>query len=199
MKLQKTTLGLLTVAVLLGAGVSFYEIVGKPHQQEVQEKQKQIYTFKEEDVQTLTVEKGGKTLKFERTKDNTQVWRMKQPEDTNASDAAVSFLLDLLVERPRDRTITVPMQQLKDYGLNPPLATITVQLANQETHKLVLGNPNLENLYIYGQIDPPENAKEVEVVLIPKEFQYAVERDLAEWKQPQEKETDQPSPQSSSQ
>lgn len=198
MKLQKTTWVLLTVAILLGGGVYLYETVGKPHQEEVQAKQKQIFTFKEEDIKTLTIKTKGKTLKFERTNDENQPWQMKQPEDVKANDAAISFLLNLLVERERDRNLTVPEQDLKQYGLNPSLATITIQLANQETHQLILGNPNLEDLYLYSQIDPPKQAsKEVEIVLIPKEFQYAVERDLAEWKQPQEQEPENPSPQPS--
>lgn len=199
MKLQRTTWALLTVAILLGGGVYLYETVGKPHQQEVKAKQKQIFTFQEEDIKTLTIETKGQPLKFERTKDKNKPWQMKQPENIMASDAAVSFLLNLLVERQRDRAITVPVEQIKDYGLEPPVATITVQLANQETHKLILGNPNIEDLYIYAQIDPPPQAsKEVQVVLVPKEFQYAVERELAEWKQPEEKEPKKPSLQPSS-
>ncbi|ACK72752.1 conserved hypothetical protein [Gloeothece citriformis PCC 7424] len=186
MKIQTTTWVLLTVAILLGGGVYLYETIGKPHQEEVQANENKIFTFREDEIKTLTIDTKGKTLKFEKTNDKNKPWQMKQPEDITASDAAVSFLLNLLVERQRDRSITVPIKQLKDYGLDPSVATITVQLANQKTHKLILGNPDLENLYLYAQIDPPSpTAKETEIVLIPKEFQYAIERDLAEWKEPE--------------
>jgi hypothetical protein len=200
MKLKKTTWILVIIAALFGGFVYFYEIQGKPQREELQAKQKQIFNFKEEDIKILTIDTQGKTLKFERTGDENIPWRMKQPEDTLASNAAVSFLTNLLVEAKGDRNFTSPAERSQEYGFNPPVATITVQLVNQETHKIVLGKPEFKDEFIYSQIDPPaQGEKELKITLIPKELSYAVEREYGEWKQPEEKpknpeEKKQPSP-----
>lgn len=192
MKIQKTTWILLIVAILLGGGVYLYETVAKPKQEEVKTQQKQIFTFTKEDIKGLTVETKGQTLKFERTQDQNKPWRMKQPEDITASDAAVSFLLEQLVTGKRDRSLKIPVEKLQEFGLKPALATITVQLNNQENHTLILGNSDLQDQYIYAQVDPKPEDKEIEVILVPKELKYGVERELTEWKQPEEKPPEQP-------
>ncbi len=179
---------LVAIAVLLGGFVYFREMQSKPPQEEVQVQQKPLFSFKEEDIKGLTLETPGKTLKFERTNDKNLPWRMKQPEDVPANDASVSFLLNLLIEGKSDRNVTITPEELKEYGLNKPLATIMIQLANQENHQIVLGKSDFKDEFIYAQIDPPsQGAKELTITLVPKEFQYAVERELVEWKQAAEK------------
>ena len=58
----------------------------------------QIFNFTDRDIQTLVIETEGKNLKFERTTQETQPWKMTDPEDIPASEAAISFLVDLLIE-----------------------------------------------------------------------------------------------------
>lgn len=200
MKLQKTTWILAIIALLLGSFVYFYEIQGKPKQEEIQANQKQIFDFQKEDIKELTIENNTEKLKFERTGNENKIWQMKQPEDVPASDAAVSFLLELLVEGKSDRTFTIPINQIKDYGLDKPLATVKVQLNNKTEHTIILGKPDFEDKFIYAQVDPPNQSKEeLAIILVPKDFQYAVERELEEWKQPIETpseklDSNQPSP-----
>ena len=194
MKLQRTTWILLSLALVLGGFVYFYEIQGKSQREAIQAKQKQIFDFPEEEIQELIVEKSQRTLKFERTDDDKNPWQMKQPEDVPASDAAVSFLLNLLVQGKSNRSFTISSNQLDRYGLNSPLATVKILLKNQKTHKLILGKPDFEDKFLYGQVDPPTKPQQdLEIVLLPKNFQYAVEREFKEWKQKQENTQTSPS------
>ena len=187
MKLQRTTWILVALALVLGGVVYFYEIQVKPKQEAIQAKQKQIFDFEEKEIKRLTIEKEEQVLEFERTDDENNPWQMKQPEDVSASDASVSFLLDLLVEGKSDRSFTIPPNQSKEYGFEQPLATVKVQLENQETHELILGKTDFNEQFLYAQADPPsETEQELEIMLVPKNFQYAVEREFEEWKQTEE-------------
>jgi hypothetical protein len=183
MKLKKSTLILLTIAILFAGGIYIYEFFGKSHQEQIESEQKQLFSFSADAIKGLTIDSKGQSLQFARTEDTNNPWRMQKPELLTASDAAVSFLVNLLVEAKRDRSIKVPVTELKEYGLASPMATITIKLKDEKSHQLILGNPNLEDSYLYAQIDPQTAQQEVEIILVPKEFQYAVERDLNEWKQ----------------
>lgn len=186
MKLQKTTWVLVTIAILLGGFVYFKEMQGTTQSGEVKSESKQLFDFQEKDVQALTIETKNETLKFEKTARETNPWQMKQPENVQANDAVVAFLLNLLVEGKSDRTFKISEPQKKDYGLDKPLATINLQLKNGTKHQLVLGNPDFEARSLYAQIDPSlKSDRNLQVILVPQDFQYAIERDLSEWKQPE--------------
>lgn len=66
MKLQRTTVIVLALAAALGGFVFFYEVQSKPYREEAQSKAKQIFQFKETDVQALTLRTATATLAFER-------------------------------------------------------------------------------------------------------------------------------------
>ncbi len=185
MKLQRTTLIFLLLALGLGGFVYFYEIQGATQRQSAKEQQRQLFSFQEDRVQSLTVKTKDRTLRFERTnKSDTSRWRMKAPNDTPASDAAVSYLLDLLVSGKSDRTLNVPVAQLQDYGLQPPQTTVEVKLAQGTTHRLSLGKPDFNNSFLYAQADPlTQPNSQVNVFLVSTNFDNAVNRPLSEWKQ----------------
>ena len=184
MKLQKTTWILAIVAILLGGVVYFYEIQSKPQPEETQNHQNKIFGFQADDIKTVIIKTKQQTLEFERTKDLNKVWQMKQPKDTPANDAVVSFLLNLLVYGQSDRTLTIPVEQRQDYGLDTPSATIYIELKNQQKHQLILGNPDFKNEFIYAQIDPVPQAKQIKISLVSKDFLNAIDRKLEEWEQP---------------
>jgi hypothetical protein len=196
MKLQRTTLILLLLALGLGGFVYFYEIQGTPQRQEAREKQQQIFTFKEEQIQSLRVVRQNQTLQFDRVKNGKTEWRMQSPEKVPASEGAIAYLLDLLVGGTSDRVLTVPAAQLSDYGLQQPQATVEVTLNDGKTHRLVLGQPDFNRSFLYAQADPPSPQPDsASVLLVSPNFENAVDRPLAEWKQasaPTQKSTEPP-------
>jgi hypothetical protein len=95
------------------------------------------------------------------------------------------FLVDLLVRGEPDRSFTVPVSQLKEYGLDNPQTKITVELDNNQTHQIVLGRANINDKSLYAQtnLSQKTNNQETEILLVPKNWQYAVEREIEEWKE----------------
>ena len=186
MKLQRTTLILLFLALGLGGFVYFYEIQGASQRQVVAAKEQQIFSFEEKQVQSLIVNTKGQRLKFERQdKAGKPTWLMTSPNVTPASDASILYLMDLLVKGKSNRTIQVPAEQLEQYGLAQPQATVEVKLNNQRIHQLILGKPDFNRSFLYAQADPlTKPTGSVNVLLVSTDFGNAVNRSLSEWKNP---------------
>jgi hypothetical protein len=184
MKLQRTTLVLLITATLLGGGVYFSEIQRAQNQEAAKTTKEPIFSFKEDQIESVTIYTKTETLEFERAsgKGRTTNWQMKQPKEAPASDAAVAFLLDLLAEGKSDRSFFIPANQRQEYGLNQPLATVKVQLKNKENHRLSLGKPDFNRSFLYAQADSPQQTSgQLKVLLVPIDFDYAVNRPISEW------------------
>jgi hypothetical protein len=186
MQLKRSTWLLILLATILAGWVYFYEIREETKRTQVQVKQQHLFNFSEAAIKTITISKFNQTLEFVRTGNSNQSWQMKQPHNTPANDGTVSFLVDLLINSNRDRAFFVPTNQVSQYGLDKPLAKITVQLTNGDTHTLILGKSDFTGESVYAQIDPSSSnhsKSDVELALVSKNWQYAVERQLTEWKQ----------------
>ena len=212
MKLQRTTLILLLLALGLGGFVYFHEVRGDTQRQEAKAKEQQLFSFTADQVQSVTVKKPEQTLELEREGNinsstaDISIWQLKSPSVAPASDASVSYLMDLLVKGKSDRTLQVSAAQLQEYGLDRPQATIEVKLKNQQTHQIVLGKPDFNHSFLYAQADPPAKPSEnANVLLVSTDFENAVNRPLSEWRakdasqsspseRPQSKASDRPSP-----
>lgn len=199
MKLQRTTLFLLCTAILLG-GVVYLAETQEAKQREVAKITKlPIFGFKEDQIQALTIYQDEETLEFERATGKDTGWRLKTPKDVPASNAAVAFLLNLLVEGKSDRSFLIKPKQLPDYGLDKPLAVISIKLKNQQSHQLILGKPDFNRSSLYAQVDPSvQLPNSWNVLLVPIDFEYAVNRPLSEWQSKSELDIPKPSPTSTS-
>ncbi|MCJ8282613.1 MAG: DUF4340 domain-containing protein, partial [Rivularia sp. ALOHA_DT_140] len=195
MKLQRTTLVLVVLAILLGGFVYFYEFQWKSQQEQVKKKQQQLFSFKEDDVKALRITTSSKTINLERSPESGKTkWLMKSPDKVPANDGTVAYLLNLLETEKSERTLNASTSKLVEFGLKQPQATIDITLNNQKNHKFILGNPNFDNRFIYAQnsfaTKPDGN---VEVVLVSKKFENAIKRSLSEWKSVENKQKS-PSP-----
>ncbi|MEM7552706.1 MAG: DUF4340 domain-containing protein [Cyanobacteria bacterium P01_A01_bin.84] len=186
MKLPRTTIILLLLALGLGVFVYFYEIQGAPQRQEAQEKEKQIFSFTEKDVQALSIKTANSTIKLERqspTSDDKK-WLIKSPISSPAKYAYVSYLMNLLVAGKSEESLSTTSKQLNDYGLEKPSVTIDIQLKNKKNHKLVLGGSNFDKSSIYARKNPSSQSdSKVNILLVSPDFINAVNRDISEWKQ----------------
>lgn len=198
MKLQRTTWILVCFALILGGGVYFSERQGSTPTETATSQQQRLFNFTEAQVQKVIVEREDDTLEFERSEDETQSWQMTEPEEVPASEPAIAFLLNFLIEREAERRFTAERDRLPEYGLDDPFATVTVTVADSEDEQtLVLGQPNFDENFLYARRNPPKTDEaEVEVFLVPYEIRYAVEREYDEWKlagdEPETQETEAP-------
>lgn len=197
MKLQRTPIVLLLTALALGGFVYFYELQKAPKQETQTAQSEPLFSFKEEDVQALTLTTQTQTLAFTRNAGSTPAsWQMTTPTNTRANDASIAFLLNLLATGKSQQTLTIPAAKRAEFGLEKPLAIAEVKLANQQTHRLVLGSANFNRSAMYAQIDPPVNPSGDQAVkLVAIDFENAVTRPAAEWQaEPPAKPTPKPTP-----
>lgn len=183
MKLQKNTLLLLITALLLGGVVYIYEIKGKEKQTVIQEKAQKIFNFIETDIKSLKIEREKEILEFEKTTDELLPWSMIKPDKIKAEAGAISFLINPLVGEDIKSSFSISAKEKADYGLDKPIAKLTIILNNNQTYKLIFGKPNFDEKFVYTLIDPVENeTSKLTVNLLPISLKYAVERPLSEWK-----------------
>ncbi|MEH2008477.1 DUF4340 domain-containing protein [Nostoc sp.] len=186
MKLPRTTLILILLALGLGGFVYFYEIRGATVREEIKEQKQQIFSFAADDVQSLTVKTKKLTLNLERSPESSNLkWLIKSPVSGPANDAIVSYLMDLLVKGKSERTLSTPAKELGEFALDQPQATINITLKNRQSHQFILGKSNFNGRFLYAQTDPAAKPDgNINVLLVSTDFANAVNRELSEWKQP---------------
>jgi Domain of unknown function (DUF4340) len=181
MKLQKTSVGLVAIALLLGGWV-YMTSQGEPQRDAQKVQADRLFNFQEADVQGLTVKTLTKSLAFERSAGASPAWKMTVPKAGPANAGAIAFLLNLLATGKSQTSLKVPVARLPEFELDRPFATIEVKLKDQRTYRMTLGKANFNNTGIYAQVNPPElPTPELTVSLVPLDFQNAVTRPEAEW------------------
>ena len=189
MKLKKTTWVLVGITFILGSAIALNEWEFAPKREELQEQQKQIFSFTEEEIQVITIEVGNQNIQIKRAEDKDYTWQMEKPEKVPAEDGIVAFLSDLLVDGESESTLDIENRELKEYGLDKPFATIQVELEEGKKHQIILGNPDFSDKFVYALKDyDKEKEAEAKLLLVPMNFKNAVDRDLAEWKRKEDKQ-----------
>ncbi len=186
MALKKNTVVLVAIALVLGGAVIIMESQrGQgPTATETEGEAGPIFDFLETDVTGLHIETQTQEVTFER--DDLGFWQMTAPEAVPAEEAAIAFLLSRLNTDGRLRTITVDAADQADFGLDVPLATVDITLADGTTHLFVLGDPDFSGSAFYALVDPasmplPDDAGEVAALVVSEDILNAVERPLEEW------------------
>ncbi|MBW4483934.1 MAG: DUF4340 domain-containing protein [Tildeniella torsiva UHER 1998/13D] len=190
MKLKRSTVMLVGVAFLLGAGVLIAESQRSqsPELASETESTAPIFTFEETDVATLTVDRGNETLVFEQGDD--EAWQMTVPDQALAEPGAIAFLLSRLNTDSPLQTVTMGADQATDFGFNAPLGVVTVALKDGTEHELILGGPDFSGSANYAVVDPdpwpPAGESEYSVLVVTRDVANGINRPLAEWKMPVE-------------
>ncbi|MGD1908123.1 MAG: DUF4340 domain-containing protein [Leptolyngbyaceae cyanobacterium] len=185
MALKKNTIVLVAIALVLGGAVIIMESrQPSPTATETDGEAGPIFDFLETDVTGLHIETQTQEVTFER--DDLGFWQMTAPESAPAEEAAIAFLLSRLNTDGLRRTITVDAAEMPDFGLDVPLATVDITLADGTTHLFVLGDPDFSGSDYYALVDPesiplPEDAGEVAALVVSGDLLNAVERPLEEW------------------
>ncbi|MFP4337129.1 MAG: DUF4340 domain-containing protein [Halothece sp.] len=177
--MQKTTLFLVLLALGLGGYVYFSEIQSSPPEETTTTSEETLFNFEQNEVRQLTIEREEETLTLIRSDEG---WEMTEPEEVMAKESAIVFLLDLLTTEASSETFTVESDQLENYQLNDPLATIKLQLEDETENTIMLGKTTFNEEEVYAQINPEADTMQ-EVKIIPVDLMSAVERPLSEWKE----------------
>ncbi|MCL2931451.1 MAG: DUF4340 domain-containing protein [Trichodesmium sp. MAG_R03] len=183
MKIKRTTLILMLTALALIGFVYLYEIRGTQQQTEIQEKQKQVFDFESEQIQTITIKQDSETLTLKRDEEaEEKTWNIIGPLETKADLQTVEFLLYELTNLKSNRSITTSVSQLSEYGLEKPEITLEIQLKDGKTSRLFLGQPDFNGNFIYSQLEPKgEPSEEIFVLLLSVNFKNVLTKPVAEW------------------
>jgi hypothetical protein len=187
MKFNRTTISLVILALALTGFVFFREIKNQgfnitPKTEKLGKKEK-IFLFDTNEIKTITIQVNDNKISFEKTEDNNQPWQMTTPQKITASDAAMSFLINLFSQAENKLEIPVTENKRQEFGLDISQNQIWLTLNNGQEYHIILGKPNFDDTQIYAEIKFPEsvNSKQ-KFFLVSKSFQYAIERDFEEWK-----------------
>lgn len=186
MKLKKTPLVLALLALLLGGIVGLQEMQ-RSAQQESQSvvNPQQLFDLQEKDVTAikLTTNEGvvmvQKNQPPQEAASSEPAWTMTSPKTAVAEPGTIAYLLNLIVTGKRQETLRATPEQLSEFGLDTPLATIDLTLTNQTTHRLSIGKPTFNRTGLYAQLDPSPQSNTV--VILSTDFENAINRPLSEW------------------
>ncbi|BAQ61978.1 hypothetical protein GM3708_2384 [Geminocystis sp. NIES-3708] len=187
MKFNRTTIFLVILALGLTAFVFLREIKDQgfditPKIQNQNEGEK-IFTFDTNDIKNITIKINDKKISFEKIKNKNQSWQMTQPEKIIASNAAISFLINLFSQAENKVEIPSTKEKRQEFGLDISQYQIWLTLNNGEEYHMILGKSNFDNTQIYAEVTFPKSVKSQQnIFLVSKSFQYAIERDFEEWK-----------------
>lgn len=186
MKLQRSTLVLVAIALLLG-GVVLVTETRRSSRPTVSQgtAATPLFEFEEADVVELHIETTSQGVSFER--DAAGFWQMTVPENHPAEEAAIAFLLSRLTTDGLLNTTVIDAADQAEFGLDVPFATIRLQLQDGTRHQLVLGDADFTGQSTYGLIDPASvplsaTAGEVTAVLVSQDVLSGLDRPLGEWK-----------------
>ena len=185
MKIKKTTLILMLIALTLGGFVYLFEIVGKQQQAEIQEQRKRVFDFEAEEIQAITIKQESEilTLKIDEQAEE-KSWNITAPIAKKADLQTVEFLVAELENLKSDRTITTSVSQLSEYGLEKPEITLEIKLKDGKINRLFLGQPDFDNRFIYSQLEsagePPEEAS---ILLLSVNFKNIIAKPVSEWEE----------------
>lgn len=186
MKLKTNTMILAIAALLVAGGAVFWEVNQRDNRRQSTDlnQKAELFTFREDDVIRLEVTpEKGITLVFERTEESfPNTWKMLDPKQVVADEAAIAFLLDQLASSNTQNTVTIEKSQWPDFGITPDNPQANVTLANGQSHQLLLGGETFDNKHLYALVDiAPPLPDSVTVSIVPTTLMDAIQRPLGEW------------------
>jgi hypothetical protein len=113
-----------------------------------------------------------------------------------ARQAYIDYLFNAINGASSDRSISAPANRRAEYGLATPTLRLTIELKNGTRHTLEIGSRDFTQSFVYALIDTPDDATELDVLLLPPDFINAFDRELTDWDatQPLASETELPDP-----
>jgi outer membrane biosynthesis protein TonB len=102
-------------------------------------------------------------------------------EPTPARQAYIDFLFSAIGGASSDRSISAPANRRTEYGLDTPTLHLTIELKDGTRHTLDIGSRDFTQSFVYALLDTPDDATQLDVLLLPPDFINAFDRDLAAW------------------
>jgi hypothetical protein len=157
MKWRNLLIWLIVLAVL-GGFVYFYEFKGEAKREQAKEKAERLFDVKDQDVSSLTLERGGERTEIARRDGK---WMITAPLSAPADQSAVSDMVRDLSTANSLRSIS-DAQNLSEYGLQPARLRLQFKTRQGASYALELGEKDYSESNVYAKIPSRPG-----VVLIP--------------------------------
>ncbi|WDT74137.1 MAG: DUF4340 domain-containing protein [Candidatus Manganitrophus sp.] len=175
----KATILLSLVLIALGGYLYFVEIPGEKKKQEAEIEEKRLYGFSQTAVTNLSIQtRNGASIDFlHEPADPDNPWRITHPVEAIANEAAASSLASQVERLQASRMIEEKAEDLKEFGLDPPIYTVIVTLNRVDTEILEVGSENLTGSEVYVR-----KGAGTPVYLAPASIKQALNKELKDWR-----------------
>ncbi|MDE3136867.1 MAG: DUF4340 domain-containing protein [Acidobacteriota bacterium] len=158
--MKKSTLVVVLLALALGGFVYWHEFKRTPPAQ-VNTTNPVVFHFQPEDVTSITIaQPDTPPVVVDREGSG---WQVAQPVQTRANTDTITSLLNDVTLAHSSRTLRPTGNELADYGLATPAATLDFKLKDGKTHTLKIGSLDFSGNSAYAQADGSKD-----VILVPQ-------------------------------
>jgi uncharacterized protein DUF4340 len=147
--MKKSTLVVWLLAAALG-GYVYYTEFRHPTEKPAEGAPKPLYTFSSDDITSIRVSRPGENapVVLERREEG---WVLTSPVATRADRTNVESLTSSLAHVASSRTLPADAARTKEFGLDPPAASVEIHLKKGETQKLELGAKDFTGMDVYAR------------------------------------------------
>ncbi len=175
----KATIFLSLVLIALGGYLYYVEVPGEKKKQAAEIKEKRLYSFSQSAITNMTIQTAnGASIDFlHEPADPDNPWRITHPVEAIANDAAASALASQLERLEASRMIEEKVEDLKEFGLDPPAYAVIVTLNRADTEILEVGSENLTGNEVYVR-----KGAGTPVYLAPVSIKQTLAKELKAWR-----------------
>jgi Domain of unknown function (DUF4340) len=154
MLIKKSTLIVLACAIALIGGVYWFQARSEKAEKPSPDTSKPAFSIQADDITGLAIshpdKKDQSPIQLSERNGN---WNILEPVATGADQSAVRGIVDGLASARISETEPGTPDRLKAYGLDSPRAELDFELKNGSKHKILLGDQDFTDVYVYGLID----------------------------------------------
>jgi Domain of unknown function (DUF4340) len=152
--IKKSTLILLLCAVVLGAGVYYFDWKRGNEKKPDADTSKPAFSIQAADIVSFAIahpaQPGDSPVRFEKRGD---AWRIVQPVETDADQSAADGIVDQLAAARVAQTEPGSADRRQAFGLDPAQTSLEFQLRNGSKHALLLGDKDFTGESVYSIVD----------------------------------------------
>src|SRR5919198_2956812 len=139
----------LTIALLLVGGFYYvYEVRWAPERERVETRKGRIFQAEPADVTAVELRRREDTVRLARAGEG---WELKSPVVTRGDRARIDETLTTVLTAKVDREIDAKPAALGDFGLDKPVAEVTLTLKDGKTVGVALGNKSPTGVWVYAR------------------------------------------------
>jgi len=144
----QTTAVLAAVLIVLGAFYYVYEVRLGPERENTEGRKGRVFAVEPADVTDVEIKRTDATVKLKREGDG---WQILAPVNARGDRGSIDETVTSVVTARMDREIDAAPKSLGDFGLDRPVAEVTLRLKDGKHVGLVLGAKSPTGVWVYAR------------------------------------------------